>query len=183
MKLSALPISAEESAEAAMLLKAITDFERISDYGVNILYAAEELQRSEHTFSETALAEMEVLTAALDETLEQMLAMFREKNFAKVYDVAALTRVFGDLKKQMRTNHIYRLQKGTCSADVGSVWLDLLTYLKRSCDHCANVAGGMLDLEIHDRNTHEHLRALKKGDEEFERDVERYQRKYVLSET
>jgi len=181
VKLSALPISERDSAEAAMLLKAITDFERISDYGVNILYAAEEINRSEHGFSEKALAEMDVLTAALDEALEQMLTMFREKNFDKVYDVAALTRVFGSLKQQMRTNHIHRLQKGSCSADVGSVWLDLLTYLKRSCDHCANVAGGMLDLLNHDMNTHENLRAIKKNDEEFAQDVERYSRKYVLN--
>ena len=181
VKLSALPISSEESAEAAMLLKAITDFERISDYGVNILYAAEELQRSEQSFSEMALSEMDVLTAALEETMEQMLTMFREKNFSKVYDVAALTRVFGELKKQMRTNHIRRLQMGECSVDAGSAWLDLLTYLKRSCDHCANVAGGMMDLLNHDMNTHEHLRALKKDDEEFRQDVERYGAKYVLN--
>ena len=181
VKLSALPISERDSAEAAMLLKAITDFERISDYGVNILYSAEELQRSENSFSPEALAEMDVLTAALDETLEKMLELFRTKNFSMIYDVAALNRVFSGLKQQMRTNHIHRLQKGTCSADIGSVWLDLLTYLKRSCDHCANVAGGMLDLLGHDRNTHENLRAIKKEDEEFTQDVERYSAKYVLN--
>ena len=158
----------------------MTDFERISDYGVNILLSAEEIQRSEHGFSEKALAEMEVLTAVLDETLEKMLTMFRDKDFALIYDVSALKRVFGTLKRQMRTNHIQRLQKGECSVDVGSVWLDLLTYLKRSCDHCANVAGGMLDLMNHDMNTHEHLRAIKKDDEEFKQDVERYSAKYVL---
>jgi len=181
VKLSALPISEGDSAEAAMLLKVITDFERISDYGVNILYSAEELQRSEHKFSETALAEMDVLTAALDETLEKTLELFRTKNFDMIYDVAALKRVFSGLKRQMRTNHIHRLQKGSCSADIGSVWLDLLTYLKRSCDHCANVAGGMLDLLNHDMNTHENLRAIKRDDEEFLQDVERYSRKYVLN--
>jgi len=43
------------------------------------------------------------------------------------------------------------------------------------------VAGGMLDLLNHDMNTHENLRAIKKDDEEFLQDVERYSTKYVLS--
>ncbi|MBQ6600078.1 MAG: hypothetical protein IIX36_00385, partial [Clostridia bacterium] len=35
----------EVSQEAAMLLKVIGDFERISDHGVNILESAEEMQQ------------------------------------------------------------------------------------------------------------------------------------------
>ena len=84
------------------------------------------------------------------------------------------------LNASLRRLHIRRLQKGTCSADIGSVWLDLLTYLKRSCDHCANVANSVIDLAHHNRNIHENNHLLKKENPDFAAQFAAYQAKYRL---
>ena len=46
VKLSALPISSAESAEAAMLLKAIGDFERIADHADNLATSVDRTERN-----------------------------------------------------------------------------------------------------------------------------------------
>ena len=49
VKLSALKISENDSSEAAMLLKALSDFERIGDHALNLVESAEELKSKNPT--------------------------------------------------------------------------------------------------------------------------------------
>ena len=44
------------------------------------------------------------------------------------------------LQKEWRKNHIRRLSDGTCSPEVGTVFLELLINMKRVSDHSKNVA-------------------------------------------
>ena len=69
VKLSARKMGEAESEEATELLKAIGDFERISDHAVNVLRSAEELQDKGLTFSPDATRELEVLAAAIRQIL------------------------------------------------------------------------------------------------------------------
>lgn len=181
VKLSALPISSDNSAEAAMLLKVIGDFERISDHGVNVLESAEELQERGLTFSETATAELKVLVSAVREILDLSLQAFSAGDMTIISDIEPLEQVIDVLKEQLRSNHILRLQQGSCTIEVGFVWSDLLTNLERVSDHCSNVAGCILDLMRHNMNMHENLRAFKKDDFQYQEKLSFYSKKYTLS--
>ena len=77
VKLSSQKIGDSASQEAAMLLKLIGDFERISDHSVNILESAEEMLEKELTFSPAAQHEISVLTAAVHEILDLSLQAFQ----------------------------------------------------------------------------------------------------------
>ncbi len=180
VKLSALPIGTNDSAEAAMLLKVIGDFERISDHAVNILESAEEMNTRSFTFSETATAELTTLTAAVEEILDLSRRAFVEGNKLALASIEPLEQVIDGLKEQLRTNHILRLQQGACTIEVGFVWSDLLTDLERTADHCSNVAGCLIDMERHDMNIHENLRALKRNNENFLQGLQHYSVKYSL---
>ena len=79
VKLSARKMGDDESEEAAELLKAIGDFERISDHAVNVLESAEELRDKDLSFSDAARRELSVLTAAVDHILTMSLDAFRDK--------------------------------------------------------------------------------------------------------
>ena len=59
VKLSAQTLGEQESEEAAELLKAIGDFERISDHAVNVLESAEELREKGLAFSDEAKRELQ----------------------------------------------------------------------------------------------------------------------------
>ena len=164
VRLSTQQMGAAESEEATELLKTIGDFERISDHAVNVLESAEELRTKGLTFSKTAQRELDVLSKAVRNILTLALRAFREQDMDAAGQVEPLEQVIDDLKEQMRTRHILRLQQGQCSIETGFVWCDLLTDLERTSDHCSNIAGCVIDAAQHDLNLHETLRSVRHSD-------------------
>ena len=164
VRLSTQQMGAAESEEATELLKTIGDFERISDHAVNVLESAEELRTKGLTFSKTAQRELDVLSKAVRDILALAVRAFREKDMDAAGQVEPLEQVIDDLKEQMRTRHILRLQQGQCSIETGFVWCDLLTDLERTSDHCSNIAGCVIDAAQHDLNLHETLRSVRHSD-------------------
>ena len=164
VRLSTQQMGAAESEEATELLKTIGDFERISDHAVNVLESAEELRTKGLTFSKTAQRELDVLSKAVRDILTLALRAFREKDMDAAGQVEPLEQVIDDLKEQMRTRHILRLQQGQCSIETGFVWCDLLTDLERTSDHCSNIAGCVIDAAQHDLNLQETLRSVRHSD-------------------
>ncbi len=164
VRLSTQQMGAAESEEATELLKTIGDFERISDHAVNVLESAEELRTKGLTFSKTAQRELDVLSKAVRDILTLALRAFREQDMDAAGQVEPLEQVIDDLKEQMRTRHILRLQQGQCSIETGFVWCDLLTDLERTSDHCSNIAGCVIDAAQHDLNLHETLCSVRHSD-------------------
>lgn len=180
VKLSALNISPADSNEAAMLLKALNDFERIGDHALNVLESAEELHDKSLTLSDAAKHELSVLINAVNEIVDLSFQAFRNSDLQKAYMVEPLEQVIDDLKEKLRVHHILRLQQGNCSIETGFVWSDLLTALERVGDHCSNIAGCVVDMAHHDMNTHEALRSARVENEHFAEQYKDYARKFSL---
>ena len=180
VKLSALKISESDSSEAAMLLKALNDFERVGDHALNLVEAAEELNEKNLSFSDAAKHELSVLIRAVDEIVALSFYAFRNNDLQAAYQVEPLEQVIDDLKEKLRIHHILRLQQGNCSIETGFVWSDLLTALERIGDHCSNIAGCVVDAYHHDRNTHEALRSARVENEKFNEQYKEYAKKYSL---
>lgn len=181
VKLSAKQISESDSAEAAKLLKIIGDFERISDHAVNILESAEELQGKGMAFTVAAVSELQIISSAVSEILDLTLTAFLSNDSKAAFMVEPLEQVIDQLKEQLRTRHILRLQKGVCSIDAGFVWADLLTNLERTSDHCSNIAGCVIDMVHHNMNIHESLRSIRDDSEEFQKKFRAFASKYSFS--
>ena len=180
VKLSARKMGDDESEEAAELLKAIGDFERISDHAVNVLESAEELRDKELSFSDAARRELSVLTAAVDHILTMSLDAFRDKSVPLARQVEPLEEVIDGLKEQLRTRHILRMQQGQCSIEAGFVLSDLLTDLERTSDHCSNIAGCVIDAAHHDLNLHATLDAAPQRDPDFPARYKTFAEEYKL---
>ena len=180
VKLSAKQISEADSAEAAKLLKIIGDFERISDHAVNLLESAEELKNKGLTFTASAISELEIISSAVSEILDLSLTAFLEDDLEAANKVEPLEQVIDQLKEQIRTLHILRLQQGLCLIDAGFIWADLLTSLERTSDHCSNIAGCVIDMAQHNMNLHESLRSMKNDSEAFQENFREYAKKYTL---
>ena len=173
-------VSPEDSAEAAMLLKAIGDLERVGDHALNIVESAEELVEKDATFSDTAKKELAVLVAAVEEIVDMSFKAFMENNLMLAFQVEPLEQIIDDLKEELRLHHILRLQQGNCSIETGFVWSDLLTALERVGDHCSNIAGCVVDMAHRDMNTHEALRSARIENEHFAKQYKEYAKKYSL---
>ena len=181
VNLSARQISEADSREAAKLLKLIGDFERIADHAVNILESAEELQKKEIRFTDAATGELAVIFQAVSDILDLSLAGYLQNDLSAAAKVEPLEEVIDQLKEQLRTRHILRLQKGDCTIDAGFTWLDLLTDLERTADHCSNIAGCMIDAARDSMNLHQSLRETRNDSEAFQERYREYRRKYALA--
>ena len=180
VKLSALPISQDNSSEAAMILKAIGDLERIGDHALNLAESAEELSSKKLALSDAARHELDVLVQAVNEIVELSFRAFRENDLELAWQVEPLEQVIDDLKEKLRVHHILRLQQGSCGIETGFVWSDLLTALERIGDHCSNIAGCVIDMAHHNMNTHEALRSARIENENFGSQYHAYAKKYSL---
>lgn len=181
-KLGRSRVSGQDSAAVSMLLKAIGDFERISDHSVNVLESVEELCEKKISFSEPAKRELRVISAALCEVLDMTLAAFEQNDPLAARHIEPLEQVVDDLKDALRTTHVERLQSGICTVEAGFIWADLLTNLERTSDHCSNVALGIIDAARHDMNAHESMRWIKADSSGFFKEYEAFSQKYSLSE-
>ncbi|MBE6824084.1 MAG: Na/Pi cotransporter family protein [Ruminococcaceae bacterium] len=181
VKLSSAPISVDDSVEAAMLLKVIGDFERISDHARNIIGSADELNEKNIHFSDKAKSELSIISNAVLEVMELSITSFINNDASLALQVECLEEVVDNLKEEMRTNHTRRLQKGECNLEIGFIWSDLLTNFERVSDHCSNIAGAVVDLHHHDMNTHQSLKSLRHKNEEFDELYDDYKKKYSLA--
>ena len=180
VKLSALLAGENDSTEATKMLRVIGDFERISDHGMEIIGAAEELKNKKLSLTSAAEKELSVLFDAVTEVVDLTFLAYSENNLEAAAKVEPLEQVVDGLKEQLRQNHIARLQKGECTIEAGFIWTDLLTALKRTSDHCSNVAACVLDTAAGDLNLHEFLRHIKETDEYFKKEYAAYQQKYAV---
>ena len=180
VRLSAMRISAEGNKEAAKLLKIIGDFERIADHAVNLLEAAEETENKKLQFTPAALAELKVLSSAVEKISELALKSFVTNDIEAALSVEPLEEVIDGLKEEIRSRHINRLQQGECSIAAGFVLSDMLTDLERVSDHCSNIALCIIDIAHNNMDMHRSEREMHRNSREFDRRFEEYSRIYSL---
>ena len=180
-KLSNHQVSDEDSAIITKLLKAIGDFERISDHAVNVLESVEELREKGIEFSPAAREEFATLCAATGEILTMAETAYINNDLALAYEVEPLEDVIDNLKTLLRNNHIVRLRDGSCTVETGFIWSDLITNFERVSDHCSNVAVGIIDVSEHTMNAHEVIKHLKAGNAHYSEKYEEYSAKYPVA--
>lgn len=181
VKLSARKIGENDSALAAEYLRLIGDFERIADHSVNVLEAAEEMRRKGITFSPAAQEEYAVIADAVREVTALAYDAYVSGNLSAAEKVEPLEQVIDDLKEELRTRHIRRMQQGTCGIEAGFIWSDLLNDLERVSDHCSNIACCMIEGIDRSLRRHEVLQSIRGSGEAFDQTYRFFRGKYMLA--
>lgn len=181
VKLSSKDLSQADSNEAAELLHAIGDFERIGDHAMNVLRTAREIEDKQLQFSDKAQEELRVITQAIVDILNLTVDSFEREDTRTAARVEPLEQVVDSLKLELKSRHVRRLQEGRCTIELGFVLTDLLTNYERVSDHCSNVAVTVIQVQKPTLEAHGYLNQLKNsGSPEFTRDYEAYLAKYAL---
>ncbi len=180
IKLSAEMMSQADSEEATKFLKAIGDFERISDHGVNILESAEEMRDKKVAMTEQASREFATFSAAVEEILDLSRRAFVQNDPILATEVEPLEQAIDKMRDTLRDRHVKRMQQGECSVAMGFIWNDLLSNLERTADHCSNIAACVIDTAHHNLNVHEVLQAVRSNNAQFDEKYEAYMEKYAL---
>ena len=172
-------ISQADSREAAKLLHAIGDFERIGDHALNIQESAREIRDKALHFSAPAQEELKILLSALRETLDTAFASFDQSAPEQAVLVEPLEETVDRLTEEIRLRHIERLQSGQCTIQMGFILNDLLTNVERVSDHCSNIAVCVLEAARSGLNAHSYLHEVKE-DAPFREALRGDLRKYHL---
>lgn len=179
IKLSSQKMTDRDSELTTEILKAIGDFERISDHAVNISKSALEMNDKKLSFSESAMKELTQLCGAVNEITEITFSSFINSDVKKAKNVEPLEQVIDELKETVRNRHIKRMKDGKCSIEAGFILSDLLTNLERVSDHCSNIAGCLIDSSEHNLDIHKTLRYTKSENESFKNMFKDYEEKYM----
>ena len=157
----------QDNRQLDMLMQTVPCFERIGDYATNLVELAERLQAESTTFSDMAKEELQLLCAAIQEILSITMEAFTSDSSELAKAIEPLEETIDDMVMILRDRHTKRLKNGTCSIGSGLVFMEVLTYLERSSDHCSSVAVMMLARSNAAilQNHHEYLREIHAGND------------------
>ena len=182
VKLSSDDITEKDSQNVSTMLHSIGNFERISDHAVEIAKTAEELNEKKLQFSGVAQKEVATAESALREIIDITFTAFETGDTALARKVEPLEQVIDRITAEMRSNHIARLQAGTCTIELGFILSDLINCFERVSDHCSNIAVALIEVSEGEFDTHKYLNNVKSGnDEQFRSDYEAFAAKYSLA--
>ncbi|MCX7951385.1 MAG: Na/Pi symporter [Clostridiales bacterium] len=136
----------KESETILTLYNLISDMERVGDHAINILGLAEYKFNHYISFSEEATVELKYLYELAFESFKKALKSLSERSINLANEVKTLEDKIDSVEKQLRQDHIDRLNKCICKPTSGMVFLDTLTNLERVGDHANKVALTTIDI-------------------------------------
>ena len=138
-------LNRDQSKEVSMFLRALSDFERISDHGRNIAEVASQMSENKVSFSAAAEKEFRRLEDAICEITEITINCFIENDDVNAIKVDPLEEVIDYLCDELKKRHIDRVGRQECTLETGFVFNDRLTNYERISDHCDNVAVDVIE--------------------------------------
>jgi phosphate:Na+ symporter len=161
------------------MMHTIGNLERISDHAVNLIESAEEVHNKNLAFSDDCINEIKLITDAVTENINKAFDSYINDDLAMAHKIEPLEEVIDNLSAELKNRHIYRLQHGECTIELGYIYQDILTNLERISDHCSNIAGCLIEIE-EKTNIHAYLHDLKENDETFQREYRAYCDNYFV---
>ena len=145
VKINGLDIEDSDRDAIGALYHVINDWERVGDHAQNISELAQLVVAGKANLSYRAVSEIKEMRELVTRILQESMAMFegRSQDLSLGNEINNIEEEIDERTRQLRDNHIERLNQGLCSATSGTVYMDLLTNLERIADHSTNVAYSM----------------------------------------
>ena len=182
-KLTMSDLDETTSAEVSKNLRALTDFERMSDHARNIAESIEEIHDKKIVFSESAQKELGVLEDAIREITDLTIFSFANSNYNKALQVDPLEEVIDDICDTMKANHVARISRQECTLENGFVFNDMITDYERIADHCSNIAVDVLEAVSEVEGMHAyHKQPSFRHDDFFKNHFAEYKKQFAIEE-
>lgn len=140
-------LSTTENDLVTGLFHTINDIERIGDHAENIVELGQYKIDNKLAFSDAAKKELQSMIDYVYAMVEDAIVALEYKNFDLARDVKRREDEVDRMERELRQNHISRLNNHQCIPGAGIVFLDVISNLERIADHCSNVAMAVLDRE------------------------------------
>ncbi len=161
VKISSMNLSIDDSIKLSKLSHSISNFERIGDYGVNILKIKRRMHQNKVHFTPDANRELEIMSRAVGEIINKAIEAFINDDVNLACEIEPLEQVINNLKEELRVRHSKRLQDNECTIENGMLFFDIINSFERIADHCSNLAVCIIELSNRSYQTHTYLKGVK----------------------
>ncbi len=181
VKISTMNLSIYDSVRLNKLTHSIGNFERIGDYGYNILKTKRRMHKNKIHFSDTANRELDIMSKAVKEIVDLSTEAFINDDVKLAKKVEPLEQVINNLKYELREKHEKRVEDGKCDFEQGMLFIDIINSFERIADHCSSLAVSIIELSHGSFQTHSYLKEVKNSDNKsFMQTFEEYLEKYTV---
>lgn len=126
----------------------LNDIERIGDHTINISESAHTSNVSNIGFSKDAKNELNYIFSLVNENIKNVQKAFTDFDIEKSRLVLQDEDKVDVLEEDYKNTHIHRLSANLCEVKSGVMFLDVISNLERVSDHCANIAGYILENKV-----------------------------------
>jgi phosphate:Na+ symporter len=140
-------LSEHESEEHTTLMDTVRDIERIGDHFENIVELAEYQIANKVKMTNTAMEDLDVMFKLTISTVQEALQALDQGDKEAAKTVVEKEEKIDKMERQLRKQHILRLNEGACTGQAGIVFVDIISNLERIGDHAVNIAEAVLGEE------------------------------------
>lgn len=144
VEISSENISPLESARHMTLMETVKDIERIGDHFENIVELLDYRDVNRVEITEDAIEDLSRMFTLTTETVQKAIDSLDQNDMALARAVTKQEDSIDKMERQFRKNHIIRLNAGSCTAQGGMVFVDIVSNLERIGDHAVNIAEAVL---------------------------------------
>ncbi|EYE87366.1 Na/Pi cotransporter [Fervidicella metallireducens AeB] len=138
-------LSESQSEIITSLFHVVNDIERIGDHAENLVELAQYKIENSLSFSEQAITEVKYMFEKVQSAVDNAIDALENFDFKAAQSVIDIESKIDKLEKQLRKDHIDRLNKGICFPASGAIFLDIISNLERVGDHSNNIAEIVLE--------------------------------------
>jgi len=142
--LSQKQLSSEVSIELPVLLHMVNDLERVGDHAVNITEIAERKIEHKVSFSDNAKAESKEMIDEVCHMFEGIITALKDSDVQAAHTALASEKKLNRMQVSRRRSHVQRMTDGTCAAQAGLIFIDLVDNLEKIGDHLTNIAQSVI---------------------------------------
>lgn len=173
-------LSEADKMSATSMLQAIGEFERLADHANYLAKSCAEMEDKHMTFSGEAQNEVRNLITACQEIYHNASQSYLNDDLKLARKIEPLQDIISLLCERYKERHVTRLAEGTCTADQGYVFSDILYSCERIGSHSMNIAAIVLRFSTENIGEARYMHDIKsRKTPEFERQYEEYSQKYL----
>lgn len=140
------PMVEQQARYLSNLMHVVNDLERIGDHAINLMELAQVKTENDLSLSKEAKEDLEHMYQVVLEICQDALDVLLLNDVSKGKILIDRDDLVDNLEKRYRSNHISRLSQGLCGAEIGVLFLDVVSNLERVADHANNIGEAVADL-------------------------------------
>ncbi len=145
VKLDKVSLTNYEKDKLVVLLNSINDIERIGDHADNIGELVLDKIENKVIFSDQANEDLREMFEETKKMYKETLTVISTMDCDECNKIIANDDIIDEMYKNLRKNHIERLNNFVCEPSAGIVFLDIISNLERIGDHSTNIAESILE--------------------------------------